>query len=110
VAPGLMVSSKCRPLVVINVAPGLMVSSKCRPLVVINVAGTEGLLEGVFETLLRYSSGTVASGEFAIQCYIGEAVVIHSGDDVPCSVQLRHHQHGLDATDLCFLENLNVGC
>ena len=28
-------------------APGLTVSSKCRPLAVVNVAGTEGLLGGV---------------------------------------------------------------
>jgi hypothetical protein len=32
-----------------NVVPGLTVSSKYRPLVVVNVAGTEGFLEGVFE-------------------------------------------------------------
>ena len=32
--------------------PGLMVSSKCRPLVVVNVTGTEGLLERVFKTFL----------------------------------------------------------
>jgi hypothetical protein len=59
-----------------NVALGLTVSSKCRPLVVANVAGTEGLFERVFEALLRCSSVTVASGEFAVQCCLGEAVVL----------------------------------
>jgi hypothetical protein len=49
-----------------NVAPGLTVSNKYRPLVVVNVAGTEGLLEGVFEALLRCPSVTVTSGKFAL--------------------------------------------
>ena len=48
-------------------APGLTVSSKCQPLV-------EGLLEGVFKTFLWRPSVSVASGEFAIQGYIGEAM------------------------------------
>ena len=45
----------------------LTVSSKCRPLVVVNVAGTEGLLEGVFKMFLWSTSVTVASGEFIIE-------------------------------------------
>ena len=34
-----------------GVAPGLTVSSNCRPLVVVNVAGTKSLLERVFENV-----------------------------------------------------------
>ena len=47
-----------------------MVSSKCQPLVV----GTEGLLEGVFKMFLWCPSVTVASGEFSIQGYLGQAM------------------------------------
>ena len=54
--------------------PGLTLSSKCRPLVVVNVAGTESLLEGVFKTFLWCPSVTVASGEFTIQGYLGQAM------------------------------------
>ena len=49
-----------------SAVPGLTVSSKCRPLVVIHVASTEGLLESVFITLLWCLSVTVATGEFTI--------------------------------------------
>ena len=35
-----------------SAVPDLTVSSKCQPLVVVNVAGTEGFLEGVFKTFL----------------------------------------------------------
>ena len=48
-------------------APGLTVSSKCWPLVVVNVACAKGLLEGVFKTFLWRPSVTVASGEFIIR-------------------------------------------
>ena len=61
-------------------APGLTVSTKCRPLVGVNVAGTEGLLEGVFKVFLCCPSVTVASGEFTIQGYIGQAMPPYSGD------------------------------
>ena len=54
--------------------PGLMVSSKCRPLVVVNVAGTGGLLEEVFKTFLWFPSVTVASEEFTIQSYLEPAM------------------------------------
>ena len=54
-----------------GVVPGLMVCSKCQPLVGVNVAGTKGLLEGVFKTFLWCPSVTVASGEFPIQSYLG---------------------------------------
>ena len=54
-------------------APGLTVSSKCRPLVVVIVAGTEGLLEGFFKTFLWCSSVLVASRAF-IQDYDGQAM------------------------------------
>ena len=61
-----------------NTTLGLVVSSKCRPLVVVNVAGTEGLLEGVFKTFLWCPSETVASGEFTIE----QAMAPNSGDIV----------------------------
>ena len=66
-----------------SVAPDLMVSSKCRPLVVVNVAGTKDLLEGVFKTFLWCLSVTVASGDFIIQGYLGRVRTLHSGD-MPC--------------------------
>ena len=52
-------------------APGPLVSSKCRPLVVVNVAGTVCLLEGVFKTFLWCPSATVAREEFTIMGYLG---------------------------------------
>ena len=66
-----------------SVVPGLAVSSKCRPLAVVNIAGTKGLLELVFVTLLWCPSVTVASGEFVVQHHLGEAMVFQSGY-VPC--------------------------
>ena len=56
-----------------SAVPGLTVSSKSWPLVVVNVAGTEGL-EGVIKTFLWCLSVTVASGEFTIQAYLGQAM------------------------------------
>ena len=56
-----------------GVALSLTVSSMFRPLVVVNVAGTEGLLERVFKTFLWCPSVTVASGEFTIRGYLGQA-------------------------------------
>ena len=49
--------------------PGLMV--------VVNVAGTESL-EGVFKTFLWCSSVMVASGEFTIEGYLGQAMTPRS--------------------------------
>ena len=63
-----------------SAAPGLTVSSKCRPLVVVNVVGTEGLLEGVFKTFLWCPSVSVASGEFTIHGYLGQVMVSNFGD------------------------------
>ena len=60
---------------------GLTVSSKCRPMVVVNVASTKGLREGFFKTFLSCSSVTVASGKFTIQGYFGLAIPApHFGD------------------------------
>ena len=64
-----------------DVAPG--VSSQSRPLAMVNVAGTEGLLQGVLITFLWCPSVTVASGKFALQGYLGQAMITHS-KDVPC--------------------------
>ena len=63
-----------------DVAPGVAVSSQSRPLAVVNVAGTEGLLQGVFVSLLWCPSVTVASGKLAIQDYLGQAMIVHPGD------------------------------
>ena len=49
-----------------DTARGLTVSSKCRPLVVVDVAGTEDLFEGVFKTFLWCPSIMVASEEFTV--------------------------------------------
>ena len=56
-------------------APGLMVSSTCRSLVVVNPADTEGPLDGVFKMFLWSLSITVASGEYTIQGYLVQAMV-----------------------------------
>ena len=57
-----------------DATPGLTVSSKCRPWVLINVTGTEGLLGGAFKTFLWCSSVTVASGEFILQVYLWKVI------------------------------------
>ena len=59
-----------------GVAPGLMVSSKCWPLVVVTVAGIEGLLEGVFKMFLWCPSVTVVCGEFTIKGNLGQEMAL----------------------------------
>ena len=63
-----------------DVVPGVAVSSESRPLAMVNVAGTEGLLQRVFEALLWCPSVTVAGGKLAIQDYLGQAMIVHSGN------------------------------
>ena len=54
--------------------PGLTVSSKCPPLLMVHGADTEGLLEGVFKAFLWCPSVTVAKGVFTIQGYLGQVM------------------------------------
>ena len=63
-----------------DVALGVAVSSESRPPAMVSVAGTEALLQGVLVALLWCPSVTVASGEFAVQGYLGQAMIVHSGD------------------------------
>ena len=63
-----------------DVAPSVAVSSQSRPLAMVNMAGTEGLLQRVFEALLWCPSVTVAGGKLAIQDYLGQAMIVHSGN------------------------------
>ena len=65
---------RCGDDLVDGAAPGLTVSSECKPLMVVIVASTEGLLAGVFITFLWCSSITVASGDFTIQGYLEQAM------------------------------------
>ena len=59
-------------------APGHTVSSKVRPLLVVDVAGGERALQAVLESLLWSPSLTMASGEFAVQDDLWKAMVFHS--------------------------------
>ena len=68
-------------------APGLADSSKSGPLVVVYVAVAKRLLQTVLVPLLRCPSVTMASGEFAVQGYLGQAMLLHSGD-MPCPAKL----------------------
>ena len=70
-------------ILVDGAAPGLRVSNKCRPLLVVNVEDTNGLLEGVFEPFLWCPSLTVASGELTIEGNLGQVMPPDSGD-MPC--------------------------
>ena len=79
-----------------------------QPLAVVNVAGTECLLDGVFKTFLWCPSVTVASGEFTIQGYLGQAMVPHSGD-MPSPSRLWLQQHGQYASNFCPIRDLSIG-
>ena len=60
------------------VAPGVYVSGHVRPLQAVYVTHIERLLEAVFVAFFRCPSVTMASGEFAIQDHLRQAVVLHS--------------------------------
>ena len=80
-----------------SVAPGLTVSIKYRPLVVVNMVSNKGHLEGVFKTFLWCPSVTVTSGKFTIQDYLGQTMVPHL------------QQHDFYAGDFCLFNDLNIG-
>ena len=61
------------------VAQGVSVSGRVRPLQAVYVTNIERRLEAVFVAFLRCPSVTKASGEFAIQDHLRQAVVLHSG-------------------------------
>ena len=71
------------------VAPGHTVSSKVRPLPVVDVAGSERLLSAVLDSLLWSPSLTMASGKFAKHNDLWEAMVFHSGNMTSSSEQSR---------------------
>ena len=81
-----------------SVAPDLTVSSRCQPLVVVNVAGAEGLLEGVFKMFLWCPSVMIACGEFTIQDYLGQVVPHH------------HHSGGMPCPTITILEAFPAHC
>ena len=60
-------------------APGHMVSSMVRPLLVVDVAGSERLLQAVLESLLWSPSLTMASGKFTKHDDLWEVMVFHDG-------------------------------
>ena len=82
--------------------PGHTVSSKVRPLPVVDVAGSERLLQAVLESLLRSPSLTMATGKFAKHDNLWEAVVFHSGNMTGPS-ELVLQDHGFDAGNLGLL-------
>ena len=61
------------------VAPSVSVSGHVRPLQAVHVTHIERLLEAVFVAFLRCPSVSMASGGFAIQDHLRQAVVLHSG-------------------------------
>ena len=79
-------------------APGHTVSSKVRPLPVVDIAGSERLLE----SLLCSFSLTMARGQFAEHEDVWEAMVIHSGNMTSPS-ELVLQDHGFDAGNLSLL-------
>ena len=70
-----------------DATPGLAVSCKGRPLMVVYVTVVKRLLQMVLIALLWCSSVTMASGEFAVQGNLGQTLIFHSGD-VPCPPEL----------------------
>ena len=84
------------------VAPGHTVSSKVRPLPVVDVAGSERLLQAVLESLLRSPSLTMARGQFTEHDNLWEAMVFHSGN-ITSPLELVLQDHGFDAGNLSLL-------
>jgi len=68
-----------------SIAPGSAVSSESRPLAAVNMTNSERLPQRVFVSFLWCTSVAVAGGEFAIQGYLRQTMVLHSGD-MPCPV------------------------
>ena len=66
-----------------STAPGSPVSSESRPLAAVYMTNSEGLPQRVFVSFLWCTSVAVAGGDFAIQGYLRQSMVLHSGD-VPC--------------------------
>ena len=83
-------------------APGHTVSSKVRPLLVVDVAGSERLLQVVLESLLWSPSLTMASGEFAEQDDPWTSMVFHSGNMTSPSERVLQDR-GFDAGNLRLL-------
>ena len=90
-----------------DATPGLTVSCKGRPLMVVYVTVVKWL-QMVLVALLWCSSVTMASGEFAVHCNVGQTLIFHSGD-VPCPLELWLQQHSLDTGDLCQLQDFYIG-
>ena len=82
--------------------PGHTVSSKVRPLLVVDVAGIERLLQAVFESLLWSPSLTMGSGKFAEHDHLWKAMVFHSGN-MTSPLELVLQDHGFDAGNLSLL-------
>ena len=70
-----------------DATPGLTVSCKGRPLMVVYVTVVKRLLQMVLVALLWCSYVTMASGEFAVQGNLRQTLIFHSGD-VPCPPEL----------------------
>ena len=83
-------------------APGHMVSSKVRPLPVVDVAGSEGLLQAVLEWLLRSVSLTTARGQFTEHDNLWEAMIFQSGN-ITSPSKLVVQDDGFDAGNLSLL-------
>ena len=82
--------------------PGHTVSSKVKPLLVVDVAGGEQPLQAVLESLLWSPSLMMASGEFAKHYDLWKAMVLHSGNMTSPS-ELVFQDHGFDAGNFSLL-------
>jgi len=91
-----------------SIAPGSAVSSESRPLAAVNMTNSEGLPQRVFVSFIWCTSVAVAGGEFAIQGYLRQTMVLHSGD-VPCPALLCLQQHGLDTGNHRLFKKFDIG-
>ena len=83
-------------------ALGHTVSSKVRPLPVVDVAGSVGLLKAVLEWLLWSISLTRARGQFTEHDNLWEAMIFKSGNMTSPS-ELVLQDDGFDAGNLSLL-------
>ncbi|KQK82665.1 hypothetical protein AAES_71645 [Amazona aestiva] len=74
---------------------------------VVNMAKVKILFQGILISPLWTTSLATASGEFTVENNLNEAVIFHLGY-VPCPLQLRFQQHGLNTGDLCLFKDSNI--
>ena len=90
-------------------APGHTVSSKVRPLLVVDVAGGERfLLQALLESLLWSPSLTMVSGELAEHEDLWKAMIFHSAN-ISSPSELVFQDDGYEAGNLGLLYEFDAG-